>query len=241
MRVATGGLDFENAVLDGEERHVKCASPEIENEHVLALFFRLFHFLRGVFGSVRRCDVVVKLLVEPIRKRRCCRLVYNPHHLEASNGASVFGGIALRVVEVRGYRDHCALDVLLEGCFSSLLHLNQHHRRNFLGRKRPLFPPELNFDDRRLTVRAGRNCEGEVLGVVRDNRVLNTPSYQSLCVEYRVRRIASSLRLSRLTNKALALGEGYDGRRGPRSLCVCKNLGALFCIKPDSNTRISGA
>ena len=36
----------------------------------------------------------------------CNALQHTATHLEASNGASVFGGIALRVVEVRGYRDH---------------------------------------------------------------------------------------------------------------------------------------
>ena len=41
MRVACGGLDFEDAFLDGQQRHVEGASTEIEDEHVLLAVDRL--------------------------------------------------------------------------------------------------------------------------------------------------------------------------------------------------------
>jgi len=66
----TGGLDFENAILDGEKRHVKCASSEVENQHVLALFFRFFHLFGGILSGVRRCKAHVCSMSERVLESR---------------------------------------------------------------------------------------------------------------------------------------------------------------------------
>ena len=83
LRVAVGGLDFEDAVADLEQRNVERAAPEVEDE-----------------------DGVIRFtLVEPVGERGRGRLVDDAEDFEARDLAGFLGGLALRVVEVRRDRD----------------------------------------------------------------------------------------------------------------------------------------
>ena len=83
MRVAVGRLHFENAVADFEDRDVERPAAEVEYENRL-----------------------VALFIEAVGERRGRGLVDDAQHVEAGNLAGVLRRLTLRVVEVRGDRDH---------------------------------------------------------------------------------------------------------------------------------------
>ena len=103
LRVAVGGLDLEHAVADLQQRHVERAAAEVEDED-------------GVIGLT---------LVEPVGERGRGRLVDDPQHLEARDLAGLLGGLALRVVEVRGHGDHGLRDGVAEVRLGVALELEQ--------------------------------------------------------------------------------------------------------------------
>ena len=77
--VAGGGLDLEDALLDGEERNIKGATTKIEDENVA---------------------LALNLLVETIGNGSSGGLVDDTEDVETGNGTSVLGGKTLRVIEV---------------------------------------------------------------------------------------------------------------------------------------------
>jgi hypothetical protein len=80
VRVAVGRLDLEHALADLQQGHVERAAAEVEHQHGL---------VRGA-------------LVEPVGQRGRGGLVDDPQDLEARDLSGLLGGLALRVVEVRG-------------------------------------------------------------------------------------------------------------------------------------------
>jgi len=84
MGVPVGGLDLEDAILNGEEGHIESATTEIEDEDVAHL---------------------AVLLVETVGNGGSGGLVDDSLHGQAGDGASVLGGLTLGVVEVSGYGD----------------------------------------------------------------------------------------------------------------------------------------
>jgi len=63
------------------------------------------------------------------------RFVDDAHDVHARDGAGIFCGLTLRVVEVRGHGDHGVLDGLAQVRLGRLLHFGQHHRADLLGEK----------------------------------------------------------------------------------------------------------
>merc|ERR1719198_106739 len=146
--VAGGGLDLEDALLDGEQGHVERAAAEVEDDHV-ALAGR------------------VVLLVEAVGDGGGGRLVDDAHHVEPGDGPGVLGGLALGVVEVRRDGDDGVLDLAAQELLGGLLHLDQDHRGDLL--RGELLRLGLVVDlDHRLLRRAGLGVEDGVLGVHRD-------------------------------------------------------------------------
>ena len=111
VRVAVGGLHFDHALADFEDRDVERAAAEV------------------VDG-----DRLVLLLVEAVGQRRRGRLVDDAQDVEAGDLAGVLGGLALRVVEVRRHGDDRVGDLLAEVVLGRLLQLLQNHRRDFRRR-----------------------------------------------------------------------------------------------------------
>uniref|UniRef100_A0A0E0FVL7 Uncharacterized protein n=1 Tax=Oryza nivara TaxID=4536 RepID=A0A0E0FVL7_ORYNI len=102
VSVTSSGLHLENALLNGEQRHIERATAKIEDEHVL---------LAGAGG----------LLVKTVGDGRGGGLVDDAHHVEAGNDTGVLGGLPLRVVEVGRHSHHGVLDVGAEASAISLI------------------------------------------------------------------------------------------------------------------------
>ena len=107
MGVAICGLDFKDAILNGEERHIESASTKIENEHILFT-------LTGLVKAVSDCGG--------------SRLVDDTLHIETSNSAGVLGCLALGVIEVSRDGDDCRSYGLSEVSLCDFLHLDKDHR-----------------------------------------------------------------------------------------------------------------
>ena len=83
VRVAVGGDDFEDAVVQLENGNVERAAAQV------------------VHG-----DDAVLLLVEAVGERRGGRFIHQAQHFESGDAAGIFGGLPLRVVEIGGNGDH---------------------------------------------------------------------------------------------------------------------------------------
>ena len=71
--------------------------------------------------------------------------------VETGDSPAIFGGLALRIVEVRRNRDHCLGNLFPEVVLRRFLHLHQDHGGDFLGGVRlvsDLYPgfPVVGFD-----------------------------------------------------------------------------------------------
>ena len=111
MRVAVGGDDLEDSVVQLQDRNVEGAAAEI----------------------VDRNDSVL-LLVEAVGERRGGRLVDQTKDFETGDATSVFRGLALRVVEVGGNGDDGLRDRSAEKALGVALELAKNQRGNF-GRR----------------------------------------------------------------------------------------------------------
>ena len=111
MRVAVGGDDFEDALVQLENRDVEGAAAEIVNRD------------RGGF-----------LLVETVGQRSGRRFVDQTQDFESGDAAGVFRGLALRVVEVRGHGDDGLGHRRGEVALGIALELAQDERRNLRRR-----------------------------------------------------------------------------------------------------------
>ena len=109
--VAVGGLHFHHAVAHFEDGDVERAAAEV------------------VDG-----DGFVLLLVEPVGQRRGGRLIDDAHDFQAGDLAGVFGGLALRVVEIGRDGDDGLGDLFAQIGFGGFLQLGEDHGGN-LGRR----------------------------------------------------------------------------------------------------------
>ena len=112
MRVAVGGDDFEDSVVQLEDGDVEGAAAEI------------------VDG-----DDAVLFLVEAVGERCGGRFVDQAEDFESGDAAGVFRGLALRVVEVGGNGDDGFRDWLAEVAFGVALELAKNQRGNFRRRE----------------------------------------------------------------------------------------------------------
>ncbi len=88
MVVAGGRLDLDDALADLEQGDVERAATEVEDQ-----------------------DGLVLALVEAVRERGRGGLVDDAGDVEARDLAGLLGGLALRVVEVRGHGDDASVTV----------------------------------------------------------------------------------------------------------------------------------
>jgi hypothetical protein len=181
VRVAVGGDDLENTLLDRQQRHVKRAAAQI----------------------VDRCSSRFwPFSSQTVRDGGRRRLVDDAHHVEARDRAGVLGRLALRVVEVGRARHHGVLDLLAEVRLGRLLHLGQHHRRDLLGREELLLALDcssiIGLSPSRQCCTAAASCRAAPPCVV-------LAANQTLHVKHSVLRVQRALVLRRVANQTLAV------------------------------------
>src|SRR6267142_2917834 len=112
VRVAVGGEHLiDVAVVGGDELqdgNIKRAAAEIVDGNFAALLF-----------------------VQAVGQRRGSRLVDETENFQTGDFASVFGGLALRVVEIRRHGDDGAIDGFAEERFRPVFQFAQNECRNF--------------------------------------------------------------------------------------------------------------
>mmetsp|Transcript_7800 Transcript_7800/g.23887 ORF Transcript_7800/g.23887 Transcript_7800/m.23887 type:complete len:662 (-) Transcript_7800:46-2031(-) len=213
--VAVGGLDLEDALLDGEQRHVEGAAAKVEDKNGF-----------------------VALRLKAVGQRRGGGLVDDAHHVEARDDAGVLGRLALRVVEVGGHRHHGVLDLLAQEGLGDLLHLDQDHGRDLLGGE--LLRLALELDRNHGLLRGARlDLEGPQLDVRLHGGVAELAADEALGVEDGVDRVARHLVLGGVADQALVVGEGHVRRRRAVALVIGDDLHAV--ILPHTHTRVGGA
>src|ERR1700692_3799549 len=107
MRVSVGCDNFENAVVQLENRNVEGTTAEIVND-----------------------DDAVLFLVQTVGQRRGRRFIYQPQNIQSGDATRVFCGLALRVIEICGDGDDRLRDLRPEKTFGIALQLAQDQRRN---------------------------------------------------------------------------------------------------------------
>ncbi len=175
--ITVGRFNFENAIADFQNRHVKGATTKVINDHGAAVF-----------------------LVQTIGQCCCGRLVDDTFDFKTRNLAGVFGCLALGVVEVCRNGNHGFGYRLTQMGFCSFLHFLKHHgcdlaRGHFLAID---FNPCIAVFARYDFVR------NEIL-VLFDFRIAVTTTDQTFNGKQGVFRVGDCLAFRRLTDKAFTI------------------------------------
>jgi hypothetical protein len=197
VSVAGSGLDLEDALLNGQERHIEGTTAEIEDEDVA---------------------LALDLLVETVGNGGRGGLVDDTEDVETGNETGVLGGLTLGVVEVGRDRDDSVVDGATEVGLSGLAHLGEDHGGDLLGGEDLLLALELDLDDGL----AGTvdDLEGEVLHVGLDLSIAELATNQALGVEDGVVGVHGDLVLRGISDKTLCVGEGNERRGRPVTLVI---------------------
>merc|ERR1719333_1541596 len=217
VSVASSSLDLKDAIVDGEQRHIKGATTKVEDEHVA---------------------LASGLLVETVCDSGGGGLVDDTHHVKPGNGASVLGSLTLGVVEVGGHGDHHILDGLASEGLAGLLHLVQHHRGDLLGGEGLLLALEVDGDVGLVAV-LGDHLEGPVLHVGLHDGIVEFAADEALGVEHRVGGVHCDLVLGGVADETLGVGEGDVARGGAVALIIRDDLHAV--VLPDADARVGGS
>ena len=111
MGITIGGQHLEHTTTELQDRDIKCTTTKVEhsNLHVLVS------------------------LVNTVCQRSGSRLVHDTLNVQAGNLTSLLGSLTLRVREVSRHGNHSICHFLSQIVLSRLLHLLQHHSRDFLS------------------------------------------------------------------------------------------------------------
>ena len=195
VSVTVGGFHFNHAFSDFQHRNIESSAAEV------------------VHG-----DGFVLAFVEAIGERGRCRLVDDAFDVETGDLAGIFGGLPLRVVEVRGDGNHSSRHLLAQVRLGRFLQLAENHGRD-LGRG-VLFA--LAQDDDVISV--ALDLVGDHLHFFVD--FVEAASHEPLDRINRVLRVGDGLPLRHLPNQPLAvLGECDHRRRSAASFFICDKFG----------------
>ena len=155
MGVSSCCLDFEYAIVDGQQRHIEGSSSEIIDNNL----------------------TLVTSAVKTVCDGGGCWLVHDSNDVQAGNGASIFRSLSLIVVEVCWNGDHGVDHRFPKIALCDLLHLSEYHGGDFFGGERPILSLNLNRDGG-FVILVG-DSEREVLDVALDVFVRELASDQS--------------------------------------------------------------
>ena len=197
MSVAAGGLHVEDAGGNFEDGNIEGAAAQVVNGD---------HFARG--------------LVEAVGERGRGWLVQDALHVEAGDAPGVFGGFALRVVEIGGNGDDRLGDRFAQIGLGDFAHAGQDQRRD-LRRRHGAFA---SFDPS-VAVLVLDDAVGDRARLALDHVRVELLPHQAFDGIDRVLGVGRALALGHLPDEPFALGgERDDGRRGARALGIGNHL-----------------
>ena len=184
MRVASGGEDFDDTLLDAEHGDIKCAAAKIVDDYVLLL--RL-HPVKSVGDGGRR------------------GLIDDSFTVEACYLARVQSRLLLRIVEVGRHRDYRILNGAPTAVLRELLHLLQHLGRDLFRMEALLLAAHIEHD-LRTVLAAVDDLEGPILAIFNDLPLREPSSNQPFRVIDRICGISCGLVESCGANHHFVLG-----------------------------------
>lgn len=216
VSITSSGLNLEDALLNGKERHIESTTTQVEDEHIA---------------------LTLSLLVKTVGDGSGSGLVDDAEDIETGNETGILGSLTLGVVEVGGDGDDGVVDGASEVGLCGLTHLGKDHGGDLLRCEVLLLALELNLDDRLAGLLD--NGEGEVLHVGLDLSILELAANKTLGIEDCVGGVHGDLVLCGVSDETLSVGEGNEGRGRPVTLVVGDNLDAV--ITEDTNARVRGS
>ena len=216
VSVTGGGLHLEDALFDGEQRHIEGSTSKIEDKHVL----------------------LSTLLVKAVGNGGGSGLVDNAKYIEARNLSSVLRGSALHVVEVGRHGDYGILDLTAKIGLSDLLHLQKHHGRDLLGLEVLGLTLKGHIDDG-LAVSVRLDSERPVLDIRLDLWRVKFASNKALGIEHSVRAVHGGLVLGGISNETLSVVESHV--RGGCALAHVVGDDLDTIILPHTYARVGGS
>ena len=159
---------------------------------------------------------------------------------KTGNSCSIFGGLLLLEVEVRGHSHYSILDLgaLAAVRLCNLFHVLEDHRGD-LFRLELLLVPVYVDTDQRLVLRTILNCEGPELHVFLDDILIEAPANESFNVIDGVLRVSRRLVFGSLTDEALTVAETHVAGRDVVAHVVLDDVDLV--LAPDTDAGIGRA
>ena len=195
-------LLFSVDISDFDDGNVKGAATQVVDRNLAVAFF---------------------IFVQTKSQCSCGGLVDDTFDIQACYTASVLGGLALCVIEIRGNRDHCLGNGFAQVVLSSFLHFAKHIGADLLGSQSVAahFYPC-------VTVVGSRNLVRHQIDVLLHFFFGELAANQALDGIQGIAWIGHRLAFGRCANQYLAvLLVSNDGRGGTRTFCVFNNLGGV--------------
>jgi len=216
MGVSVSGLNFEDTILNGEERDIEGTTTEIEDENRFLL---------------------LDLFVETVSNSGSGGLVDDSLDVESSNLSGILGSLSLGIVEVSGDSDNGVEARLANELLGNFLHLNKDHRGDFLSHEFLGLTLVGNLDHG-LFVVSGENLEGPEFHVRGNLSVGELSSDKSLGIEDGVLGVSGNLGLGGISDETLLFGEGNVRGGGVDTLIVGNDFDLI--VLPDSDAGVGG-
>lgn len=215
VSVASGSLDLEDTLLNGQEGNIESTTTKIEDQDV---------------------TLALGLLVKTVGNGSGSRLVDDTEDVQAGDETSILGGLTLRVVEVGGDGDDSVVDSATEVGFSGLTHLSQDHGGDLFRGELLGLALELNLNDGLAALLD--NLERPVLHIRLNLSILEPTTDQTLSIENGVVRVHGDLILGGITDETLGVGKSHERGSSTVTLVVGNDFNAV--ISEDTHTGVGG-